>query len=83
MGPDEEPLSSRRENYELRCSLVICCAFNFNIELSSDEKCVMERDHVVKIVKEAEEALSFGDVSKLLRATSNNGKKNLRTLELF
>ena len=27
------PLSSRGENYELRCSLVICRAFNFNMEL--------------------------------------------------
>ena len=59
------PLSSRLENYELRCSLVICCAFNFNMELSTNKKCAIERDRVVKIVKEAGEALSFGDVSKI------------------
>ena len=35
------------------------------MELSSDEKCAIERDRVVKIVKEAGEALSFGDVSKI------------------
>ena len=34
------------------------------MELSSDEKCAIERDRVVKIVKEAGETLSFGDVSK-------------------
>ena len=56
-------LSSHGENYELRYILVICHAFN--MELSSDKKCAIERDHVVKIVKEAGEALSFGDVSKI------------------
>ena len=56
-------LSSRGENYEFRCSLVICCAFN--TELSSDEKCAIERDRVVKIVEEAGEALSFVDGSKI------------------
>ena len=35
------------------------------MELSSDEKCAIERDRVVKIVKEAGETLSFGDVSKI------------------
>ena len=35
------------------------------MELSSDEKCAIEGDRVVKIVKEAGEALSFGDVSKM------------------
>jgi len=34
------------------------------MELSSDEKCAIERDRVVKIVKKAGEALSFEDVSK-------------------
>ena len=33
------------------------------MELSSDEKCAIERDRVVKIVREAGEALSFEDVS--------------------
>ena len=35
------------------------------MELSSDEKCALERDHVVKIVKEAGKALSFEDASKI------------------
>jgi len=35
------------------------------MELSSDEKCAIERDRVVKIVKEAGEALSSRDVSKI------------------
>ena len=35
------------------------------MELSSDEKCAIERDRVLKIVKEAGEALSFGDKSKI------------------
>ena len=35
------------------------------MELSSDEKCAIERDRVVKIVKEAGETLSFEDVSKI------------------
>ena len=35
------------------------------MELSSDEKCAIERDRIVKIVKEAGETLSFGDVSKI------------------
>ena len=56
-------LSSRGENNELRFSLVISCAFN--MELSSDEKRAIDRDRVVKIVKEAGEPLSFEDVSKL------------------
>ena len=34
------------------------------MEMSSDEKCAIERDRVVKIVREAGEALSFEDVSK-------------------
>ena len=56
-------LSSCGENYELCCSVVICCAFN--MELSSDEKCAFERDSVVKIVKEAGETLSFRDVIQI------------------
>ena len=56
-------LSSHGENYELRYILVIYCAFN--MELSSEEKCVIERDRIVKIVKEAGEALLYGDVSKI------------------
>ena len=32
------------------------------MELSSDEKCAIESESVVKIVKEAGETLSFGDV---------------------
>jgi len=35
------------------------------MELSSEEKCAIERDRVVKIVKEAGEALLFEDVSKV------------------
>ena len=35
------------------------------MELSSDEKCATERDHVIKIVKEAGKTLSFEDVSKI------------------
>ena len=36
------------------------------MDFSSDEKCAIEsKDRVVKIVKEAGEALSFGDVSKM------------------
>ena len=56
-------LSSHGENYELHYILVICCAFN--MELSSEEKYVIERDRVVKIVKEAGEALLYGVVSKI------------------
>ena len=35
------------------------------MELSSDEKYTIERDHVGKIVKEAAKTLSFEDVSKI------------------
>ena len=35
------------------------------MELSSNEKCAIERDRVVKIMTEAGEALSFEDVSKI------------------
>jgi len=35
------------------------------MELSSDEKCAIERDRVVKIVREAGKTLSFEDVSKI------------------
>ena len=45
------------------------------MELSSDEKCAIERDSVVKIVKEAREALSFGDVSKIYVEKNNSDLK--------
>ena len=35
------------------------------MELSSDEKCAIKRDCIVKIMKQAGEALSFEDVSKI------------------
>ena len=47
------------------CSLVICCAFNIIMELPSDKKCAIEKDCTVKIVRQAGEALLFGDASKL------------------
>ena len=41
---------------------VLLCS---QMELSSDEKCAIERDRVVKIVREAGKALSFEDVSNI------------------
>lgn len=45
------------------------------MELSSDEKCAIERDRVVKIVKESGKALSFEDVSKIYGEKFKSGLK--------
>ena len=53
------------------------------MELSSDEKCAIERDRFVKIVKEAGKTLPFKDYVVKFKSDLKQWKKNLRTPELF